>query len=210
MRNIIANKNTLEASKMSNIGPDPDDSRPAPKKDLKFSYFEPVAGIIIAIVAAVVFLGFPEIITVVFIGGQVIPTFDAEVIREVFNIILVVLWVVFRLGVDVSYLVERRYTKRLAQISIVGNVLACICACIVFIPYRIVYWEFIDWVHSYFASVSVWFGNILARPNLIILVLMIFVLLIESINVTRKGYKAEEDKDEEDRDNESEDTAGQV
>jgi len=177
------------------------------KKDLKFSYFEPIAGIIIAIVAAVVFLGFPEIITVVFIGGQVIPTFDVEVIREIFNIILIVLWAVFRLGVDVSYLVERRYTKRLAQIAIVGNALALICACIVFIPYRIVYGGFIDWVYSYFASVSVGFGNILARPNLIILVLMIAVLVIESINVARKGYKAEEDKDEEDRNNESADNA---
>ena len=181
------------------------DSSKMSKKDLKFSYFEPVAGIIIAIVAAVVFLGFPEIITVVLIGGQVIPTFDVEVIREIFNIILIVLWAVFRLGVDVSYLVERRYTKRLAQIAIVGNALALICACIVFIPYRIVYVGFIDWVHSYFASVSVGFGNILARPNLIILALMIVVLLSESINVARKGYKAEEDKDEEDKDEEGKD-----
>ena len=182
---------------MSESKTDVSDSTKEPKKDLKFSYFEPIAGIIISLAATIIFLIFPHIITVVFIGGQVIPTFDVEVIRSLWVMIPAIIWAVLRVGVETAYLVEHRYTKRLANISVIGNALAVICSCIIFIPYRIVYWEFIEWVHSYFASVSVWFGNILARPNLIILVLMIVVLLIESITVVRKGNMAGEDPDEE-------------
>jgi len=168
----------------------------APKKNLKFSYTEPVVGIVLAIVATVIFLGFPQIIAVFYIGGQVIPTFYTEVIRSLW--IPIIIWALLRVGVETAYIIEHRYTKRLARNSVIGNVLAAICTFIIFISPRIVNADYIDWVHSYFANVSVWFGNILARPNLIILVIIMIVLILESVNVVRKGNIAEKKKDEED------------
>jgi len=185
----------------------PEEAEKEDLKDLKFSYFEPVAGIIFALVCAIVFLGFPLLITVVYIGGYTIPTFIAEYLRDWDMLVLIpgIIWTLLRIGVEVAYLVERRYTKRLAKITVVGNVLAAICTFIIFISPRIVNPEYVEWVHSYFANVSVWFGNILANPHLIILVIILVALILDSINVIRKGNKA---RDNEDRDNiEKENTA---
>ena len=191
---------------------DPHEEPEKEVKDQQFSYFDPIAGIIVALIATVVFLGFPGIITVVFIGGVVIPTFEEEVIRSLW--IPIILWAVFRIGVDVAYIAEHSYTKRLAKISVIGHILTAICTIIIFIDPRIVHPEYVDWVNTYFASVSVEFGNILARPNLIILVLILVVLIIESITVIRKGYRAEDTDDEdaggENADGENADGGGNI
>jgi len=169
------------------------------EKDIKFSYFEPVAGIIFAIVASVIFLVFPHIIAVVFVSGPLIPTFDAEVIRSFW--IPIVLWAILRIFVEVFYLVERRYTKRLAIGTMIGNGLAFICTLIIFIPYRIVNVDYIDWIHTYFASIAAeWFGEILARPNIVIIVIMLIGLILDSITVVRKGFKKKKEEDEEEED----------
>ena len=166
---------------------DLEDSRPPLRKEKKFSYFEPFAGIIFAIVATVIFLGFPQIITIVFIGGRLIPTLDEVVIQSLW--LPIILWAVFRIGVEVAYLIERRYTPRLAVISLIGHVLTAIVTVIIFADSRIVYWEYVDFVHTYFENVAEWFGEVLAKPNLIILAIMMIVLIIESINVVKKGKR---------------------
>jgi len=167
------------------------------EKNIKFSFFEPIAGIIFAITATVIFLGFPQIIAVVFVGGPLIPTFDTEVIRSLW--IPIILWAVFRLVVEIFYIVEHRYTKRLAIITMTGNVLAFICTLVIFIPHRIVNVEYIEWIHTYFASIAAqWFGEILARPNLIIIAIMLIGLVLDSITVARKGFKKKKDENEDD------------
>jgi len=146
-------------------------------------------GIIITLLASIIFLGFPHIITVVYIGGPTIPTFNADVIRSLW--IPIILWAVFRIGVEAAYLYERKYTKRLAKFSIIGHALITICSFIILISPRIVNQDYINFIHDYYRNVSVWFGNILARPNLIILAIIMIIVILESINVIRKGNKAE-------------------
>jgi len=174
------------------------------KKDMKFSYFEPIAGIIFTLVAAVLFLGFPLAFTVVYIGGYTIPTFIAEYFRDWDLLVIIpgIIWAILRIGVEIAYLVEKRYTKRLAKISLIGNILAAICTFIIFISPRIVNQDYVNWVHQYFANVSVWFGNILANPHLIILFIILVALTLDSVNVVRKGNKAKETEDEEETDTE--------
>ena len=168
-------------------------------KKLKFSYVEPFAGIFFALLCTIVFLVFPQIITVVFIGGYVIPTFDEEVIRTLWVIIPGIIWGLLHIGKECFYLYERRYTQRLAIISIVAHVLAAICACIIFIPYKIVFWEYIDWVHDYWSPINSTFETILSYPNLIVLFIMLIVSLIESINLLRKASKSKDHEDEDDK-----------
>jgi hypothetical protein len=164
------------------------------KKKLKFSYFEPIAGIIFAIVATVVFLGFPQIIAVVFVSGPLIPTFNTEVIRSLW--IPIILWALFRIAVEVFYIVERCYTKRLAIATLTGNVLAFICTLVIFIPARIVNTEFIDWINTHFTDNAAWFGGILARANLVIIAIMLIGLILDSITVTMKGFKKKKEDDD--------------
>jgi len=179
-----------------------EDTQPKQAKNIKFSYFEPVAGIIFAVVAAVIFLGFPNIIAVVFVDGPLIPTFDEVVIRSLW--LPIILWALLRIGVEIAYLVERCYTRRLAIITMAGNSLAFISTLIIFIPYRIVNVEYIDWIHTYFSRIGAeWFGEILARPNVVIIVIMLIGLILDSITVIRKGNKAKKLADGENEDEEN-------
>ena len=174
---------------------------PKQQKKLKFSYFEPVAGMIIAIAATIIFFFFPQIIGVFFIGGRVIPTFETEVIRSLW--IPIFLWALLRIGVEVAFLVERRYTRRLALISVIGYVLTAIVTFIIFLSDRIVHWEYVEFIHTRFDNLAAWFANVIAKPNLIILVFMMLILIMESINVIRKGNKAKEKEEEEELDAEA-------
>ena len=173
------------------------------KKRVKFSYFEPTVGIIIAVVFVVIFLVFPQIITYVFIGDRLIPTFDSAVIQTTLIIVFSILWALIRIGIEVSFFIERSYTKRLSLITIIGNILATICGIVIFINPRIVFWEYSDFVHKYFEDMAAWFSvpltRILDRPNLIILVIMIVVFIVESVNMVKNSdkTKSKKDKDEE-------------
>ena len=170
------------------------------KKRVKFSYFEPTVGIIIAVVFVTIFLVFPQIITYVFIGDRLIPTFDAAVIQSTLIIVFSILWALIRIVIEVSHFIERSFTKRLALITIIGNVLAAICGFVIFISPRIVFWEYSDFVHKYFEDMAAWFSvpltRILDRPNLIILAIMIVVFIIESVNMVKNSNKAKGKKDE--------------
>jgi len=107
-------------------------------------------------------------------------------------------------------MIERSYTKRLALITVVGNFLAIVCGLFIFLDHRIVYGEYITFVHRYFEDMAAWFSvpltRILDRPNLIVLVIMVVVLVIESINVLRRANKVSEnyDDDKEDKSKEEE------
>ena len=182
--------------------PQPEPEKKEPEKKIKFSYFEPIFGILFAIIATVIFLVFPQIIGVFFLGfgDHHIPAFDANVIRGLWVLIPAIIWAILRIAVEIAYLVERRYTKRLALITVIGDVLAVICTLIMFIPYRIVNVEYIDFVHRYFTNVSAWFTEILVRPNLIIMIIIIIYMILDSVNAVIKGNKAKEKKEDEEED----------
>ena len=165
-----------------------------PIKRLKFSKLEPIVGILFAVVATVIFLRFSHIITITFIGGHLIPTFDADVIQSLW--LPIIIWAILRIGINVAYLIERYYTQRLAVISVIGNVLSAIALFIIFFDDRIVHWEYVDFINRYFEEIAAWFGEIIARPNLIILAIMVIAMIIDSVTVTKKGLKAKRLEDE--------------
>jgi len=209
---------SISVSEQENINDQEEKQDEEKLTDKKFSYFEPMKGIIFAVVATIIFLGFPQVITYVFVGRRMIPTFDAVVVRSLW--IPIILWMIFRIAIEVAYIIERNYTKKLAIVTIIGNVLAIICGLIIFIRPRIVYGEYVDFIHRYFEDMAEWFSvpltRVLDSPNIIILVFMIFFLVLECITTIRKSRRPKDDEDEEDKDNvETADTennadAGQV
>ena len=181
-----------------------DESQERQEELNKFSYFEPIAGMTFAVICTVIFGWFSEIITWSYYGTaynniaegviRLVPTFDKEVISSM--IVLVIIWGLLRIAIDVFYLVERCYTKRLAIVSIAGNVLTLIASCIILIPSRIVNDEYVLHVHAAFQAGMAWFGEIIARPNIIILVLLLVILFLESFFAARKGWKSNKEKNE--------------
>ena len=181
------------------------DPNKKPVKVIKFSYFEPVVGIIIALAVSIVFYFFPHIIAIVFVSGPVIPTFNIEVIngQGSYLWIPILLWAVLRIGVEIVYLIERRYTKRLAIITMIGNTFAFICTLVIFLPVTIMNPEHIEWVQTHYINNAAWFGEILARANTVVIIIMLIGLILDSITSIRKGFKSKkvredvkEDKDE--------------
>jgi len=170
----------------------------------KFSYFEPILGTTLAVTCTVIFGWFSEIITWSYYGTannnieegviRLVPTFNKDVISSM--IILIILWGLLRIAVDAFYLFERCYTKRLAIVSIAGNSMTFIASCLILIPSRIVHDEYVLHVHTAFQGGMAWFGEILARPNIIILVLLLGILLFESFFATSKGWKSNKEKNE--------------
>jgi uncharacterized membrane protein len=104
-----------------------------------------------------------------------------------------------RIGVEIVYLIERRYSKRLALISLLGHLIAAICTIIIFVSPRIVYWEYIVWVDALFASVdaATWFETLLRNPHLVVLFILSLIYIIESITVIIRGNKAQKGTDKE-------------
>jgi len=168
------------------------------KKSIRsFSILEPIVGIIFAVACTTIFGFFSEIITWSYYGTthsniqqgviRLVPTFDKDVISSI--VVLVILWGLLRVAINVFYLVERSYTRRLSIVSIVGNALTFIVSLIILIPPRIVNEEYVHHVHTAFQGNMTWFGNVIANPNLVILVLMLILLFFESFNIVRKGWK---------------------
>jgi len=191
---------------MQNTQNNLDESKAKKNKSNQFSYFEPITGMIFAIICTVIFGWFSEIITWSYYGTahdtivqgviRLVPTFNSDVISSI--IVLIIIWGLLRIAIDGFYLYERSYTNRLAKVSIVGNVLTFIVSCIILIPSRIVNDEYVVHVHSAFVDGMQWFGAIIARPNIIILVLLVIILFLESLHATRKGWNNKEKKIEED------------
>ncbi|MCL2627785.1 MAG: hypothetical protein FWD44_03695 [Oscillospiraceae bacterium] len=174
------------------------EEKPEKKKKQKgkhsFSFVEPIIGIFIAILFTTIFLWFSQIITIAFIGGELIPTFDAEVIKTSLWLPIIA-WGVIRVGVNVAYLIERSYTKRLTVISIIGNALTAVASFLILFNDRIVYSGYVDFIRTYFEDTAAWFGEILTKPNLIILVVIIIVLIFDSIGVATKSRKVAQNKE---------------
>ena len=168
------------------------------KKKMKFSYFEPVVGILIALTASIIFYFFPQIIAIVFVSGPIIPTFNIGVIRGVgSNLwIPILLWALLRIGVEIAHLIERRYTKRLAIINLIGNTLAFICTLVIFLPASIMNAEHLEWVRTNYINNAAWFGEILARANTVVIIIMLIGLILDSITSIRKGFKSKKVRDE--------------
>jgi len=168
------------------------DSPKVTKKEMKFSKSEPVVGILIALVASIVFYFFPQVIAIVFVSGPVIPTFDVNVINgpESTLWIPILLWALLRIGVEIAYFVERRYTKRLAVITMIGNVFAFICTLVIFLPVTIMNPEHIEWVRTHYIDNAAWFADILANANLVVIGIMLISLILDSITVVKKGFRS--------------------
>jgi len=164
----------------------------------KFSYFEPITGIVVALACTIIFLWFSPIITIAFKGDPyvLIPTFNEADIHKLW--IPIILWGLVRIGSNVAYLIERIYTKRLAIIALVGNGLTAVLTLIIFVSGHIVNPEHIEVMREMFEHTAPWFGEILANANIVVIVIILFVLILDSFTVIRKRKKriAIEEKEE--------------
>lgn len=166
-------------------GSDLDSLPPVPQKKAVISKSEALAGIVFSVIFCVIFLAAPQIICVKLGDSQpFIPVFNLERIHQ--------LWYLFAgfaiLGIcnESFKLYEGRYTRRLALVTLVTNLLSAGLTVIFLSDSRILNSAFIDAViknsgHS--AS-----NTFLAHFNLFFMTVILLALLIETGVTLFKGF----------------------
>jgi hypothetical protein len=163
---------------------------PVPKAKAQIKPYEPIAGILWCVIAAVVFLGFPQVAGAWVDGIGWVPVFAPSVIRGCW--FFIVLWAALGIVRESVKLVDGHYTRRLAVVAVVCDILTAISAAVVFLNAGIMNPEFVSHVGGLFISAGeagnalVWlFGNF----NVFFLGIVFFALTMDAALTTAKAWK---------------------
>ena len=160
--------------------------RPVPDKRAQIKIHEPIINCLWHIAAAVLFLGFPYLVGGHTEGTGWIPAFNETVIRSMWY--FVILWMAFGIWREIVKLIERRYSKRLAVITVIAHVLTGISATLFFTNGSIMNPVFVEKVGTMFEGAGVGeLSRALGHLNICFLVIILFALLLD-IGVT--SYRA--------------------
>ena len=160
--------------------------RPVPDKRAQIKIHEPVINVLWHIAAVVLLLGSPYLI-----GGYTetestgwiwIPAFDETYIRSVWY--LVVLWAAFGIFREAIKLIDRRYSKRVALVTVIAHILTGVSAALFFANDHLMNPVFVEKVGTMIKGASAEeLGRALGHVNLFVLAVMLFALLLD-IGVT--------------------------
>jgi hypothetical protein len=160
-----------------------------PKTDWQIKTYEPIAGIIWSAIVVVVFLGFPWIAGVWLDDSGWIPIFDTLVIRSLW--LPIILGAIIGVIKEIVRLVDRRYTWRLAIVTIIADIFIFLCAAVVFMNGRVMNPVFVSNIYKLFVDNDAEFiPFIFANFNLVFLGILTFALALDSLTVSVKAIKA--------------------
>ena len=175
----------LEHKKVVFGGSDFIDSLPqVPVKNERVKPWEPIAGMVWCVVAAVVFLGFPQVMGGRF-GAGWMPAFDVAALRALW--LPIALWMALGIGKEIVRLAEGRYTRRLLIVTLAADLATAACAAVVFLPGKIMNPAFAQNVGVIFNEpfLTKFFVNF----NQFFLGLVIAALVIEIVTVSVKAWR---------------------
>jgi len=181
----------MEYKKVNLQGSDFYDLPEIPEARLKISPFWPIFGIVLSISLTALFLGFPQIIGAS-INFNWIPAFDTQIVRGLWLPIL--LWAILEIGVEIVKLIEGRYTMRLAVVAVISGILSAVCAVAIFGNNEIMNLQFfvqMEHYHMYFEALGGLFDNIIMRPNLVIMCIMLAIIFFETLDVVVKAFQSQ-------------------
>jgi hypothetical protein len=158
----------------------------APQEAEKIGIGEPIFGIIFSVAVAVLFLGVPHAI-----GGMFndiwIPMFDTAVLRSLW--LPIIAWAVLGIIAETVTIMEGRYTKRLAGVCVVTNLLIVACAAAVFLRDTVINPAFERDLSSILNYEADWLVPWLSNSNVIIFAIVCIAVVIESASITAKAFK---------------------
>jgi len=161
---------------------------PVPKVKARIKPHEPIISMIWSVFAAVFFLGFPQFAGAWTESNGWIPIFVPSVIRSFW--ILIILWAALGIAKESVKLMEGQYTKRLAVVTIVCNVLTAISAAVVFLSEKIMNPEFMNQLGDILATEGGQaISELFAHFNLFFLGIIMFALILDSVVTSVKAWK---------------------
>jgi len=158
-----------------------------PVKNERIKPWEPIAGMALCVVMALVFLAFPQVMGGWMDGVGWIPALDTSVIRGFW--LPIVLWAALGIGKETLRLVEGRYTRRLAIAASAANPVIAACAAVTF-------WS--SWIMNpvFLARMGEIFGEegpiamaVIGKAHLIFLGVVFFALIVETVTFWVKALK---------------------
>ncbi|HOP10126.1 MAG TPA: hypothetical protein PK629_01400 [Oscillospiraceae bacterium] len=155
---------------------------PVPKVNAQIKPYEPVFDMIWALFAAVVLIGFPQILGAWLQDVGWVPVFNAEVLRGFWFLIL--LWSVFALIKGAIKLVDGQYTPRLAIVTAVANTVTLIAFPIVFLNQNLMNPDFIANIGQLISFGDIHFISWPLQNLNVLLVCIVFVALILETLIT--------------------------
>lgn len=163
-----------------------DDLPLVPENNMRILPGECIAGMILCIVFVVVFLAFPQVMGGWTEGTGWIPAFDIQAMRSMW--IPIVIWAVLGIGREALKLVEGRYTKRVAVVSAIADLVTGVCAAVVFLPGQIMNPAFAPAMHTMLGEVP-FIGQVLPRVNLLMFALVMFALVVDLGTTVFRAWK---------------------
>jgi hypothetical protein len=158
----------------------------APQESEKIGIGEPIFGIIFSVAVAVLFLGVPQAIGGMFYDTW-IPLFDVAVLRSMW--LPIIAWAVLGIIAETVTIMEGRYTKKLAGVCVVTNLLIAACAAAVFLQDAIMNPAFVQDISAILNYEADWLVPWLSNANIIIFAIVCIAIIIESISISVKAMK---------------------
>lgn len=160
-----------------------------PEVQQRISPASPIAWLIFSVVSTVILLGFPHVFSTRF-DGEWVAVFDVDAIRALW--FPIILWMLTEVAVEIYRLVERRYTMRLCVSTMIACLVQAVLIIITFGGSGVVNPEFASAMYSFDTDVEILgslFENVLARPHLIVMVVMLVGVAVEAIEAVVKAIQ---------------------
>lgn len=160
---------------------------PVPVKQSQIKLHEPILNIFWHIASAALFLGFPYLI-----GGYTestgwVPAFSQSYIQGAWY--LVVAWAVVGIASEVFTLTERRYSKRLALVTVVANLLTGTTAVLFFANKAIMNPAFNSLFDAFLQENSIELAWKIPSANLLLLGIILFALVLDAGVTTYRALR---------------------
>lgn len=163
-----------------------DDLPPVPKKSREISKWESIAGIAFCMIFAVLFVFTPEVFSVL-CEGKLVSLFDMQVIHDTWFIVTA--FALCGITREAVQLMERQYNRRVLLTALVTNGISAVLAIWWLVGFDVMNQTFLANLQTIFAGETQIVYVMFANFDLFFLGVMLFALVLDSIDVTVKTLR---------------------
>lgn len=158
-----------------------EDLPPVPKKSQEISRWESIAGIVLCMIFAVLFLFTPQVFSVIR-EGEVISLFEVETVKQTWFII--VAFAACGIIRESVQLMEGRYNKKVMVTALTADAVSAVLSIWWLVGFDLINQTFLSNLKNIFAGESSLIIGMFANFDLFFLGVMLFALVLDAIDVT--------------------------
>ncbi|MBP1552210.1 MAG: hypothetical protein J6C04_08025 [Oscillospiraceae bacterium] len=165
-----------------------DNLPPVPKRTQEITKWECIAGIVFCVLFAVLFLVVPQILGIIIdVNGQKISLFEVSALQGTWYIILA--FAACGIIRESVQLVEGRYNKRVLTTSLISNVISAFLSIWWLTGFELIHPDFLANIPVLFEGENAIVINLFSNFQIFFLIVMLFALILDSIDVTVKTLR---------------------